>query len=147
MTTYRQHRRRTALLAVAGIAMLLVACSAQSSPSEPIPTPSHSETQQPSTAPATAEPSKAADVTTVTIRDRSFGAPEITVAVGKVTFVNKDSLPHSVTEGQTGAAAPNARVNEVVAVGDSVEVTFPEPGDYQITCLFHAEMHLLVHAH
>jgi plastocyanin len=38
-------------------------------------------------------------------------------------------------------------VNEVVGVGDSVEVTFADVGDYQITCLFHAEMHLLVHAH
>ncbi len=137
----------TRQLTVVGLAIVLAACSTQSSPSEPIPTPSPSETQQPSTAPATAEPSKAADVTTVTIRDRSFGAPEITVAVGKVTFVNADSLPHTVTEGQNGAAAPDARVNEVVGVGDSVEVTFADVGDYQITCLFHAEMHLIVHAH
>ena len=134
-------------LAVVGLAIVLVACSAQTSPSEAIPTPSPSETLQPSTAAATAEPSRAADVTTVTIRDRSFGAPEITVAVGKVTFVNADSLPHTVTEGQNGATAPNARVNEVVGVGDSVEVTFADVGDYQITCLFHAEMHLVVHAH
>jgi plastocyanin len=143
----------TRQLAVVGLAIALVACSAQTSPSEPIPTPSPSETQQPSTAAATAEPSAppstlaSADVTTVTIRDRSFGAPEITVAVGKVTFVNADSLPHTVTEGQNGAAGPNARVNEVVGVGDSLEVTFADVGDYQITCLFHSEMHLLVHAH
>lgn len=140
-------------LTVVGLAILLAACTAQISPSEAIPTPNNSETQQPSTAAATAEPSAPAssqapvDVTTVTIRDRSFGAPEITVAVGKVTFVNADSLPHTVTEGQNGAAAPNARVNEVVGVGDSIEVTFADVGDYQITCLFHAEMHLLVHAH
>ena len=143
----------TRQLALVGLAILLIACSAQTSPSEPIPTPSPSETQQPSTAAATAEPSAPAptaapaDVTSVTIRDRSFGAPEITVAVGKVTFVNADSLPHTVTEGQNGAAAPNARVNEVVGVGDSLEVTFADVGDYQITCLFHSEMHLLVHAH
>ena len=140
-------------LAAMSLAIALVACSAQTSPSEPIPTPSPSETQQASTVPATAEPSRPAssqapaDVTTVTIRDRSFGAPVITVAVGKVTFVNADELPHTVTEGQNGAAAPNARVNEVVGVGDSVEVTFADVGDYQITCLFHSEMHLLVHAH
>jgi len=143
----------TRQLALVGLAILLIACSAQTSPSEAIPTPSPSETQQPSTAAATAEPSAPAptaapaDVTSVTIRDRSFGAPEITVAVGKVTFVNADSLPHTVTEGQNGAAAPNARVNEVVGVGDSLEVTFADVGDYQITCLFHSEMHLLVHAH
>lgn len=151
-TTDRQNRQRTVQVAVAGLALLLVACSAQSSPSESLPAVNGSETQQPSMATATAGPSLAsssvppADVTTVTIRGRSFGAPEITVAVGKVTFLNADTVPHTVTEGQNGVSAPNARFDEVVAVGASIDVTFPEPGDYQITCLFHSEMHLLVHA-
>lgn len=152
-TTHRQNRQGTVQLAVVGLAILLVACSAQSSNSEPLQTVNGSETQQPSTASPTAEPSLAAssvapvDVITVTIRDRSFGAPEITVAVGKVTFINADTLLHTVTEGQNGATAPNARFDEVVSVGESVEVTFADPGDYQITCLFHSEMHVLVHAH
>jgi len=151
--THRQYRERTVQLAVVALAGLLVACTAQSSPSEVVPTMNGSETQQLSTATPTAKPSEPAmsvppiDVATVTIRDRSFGAPEITVAIGKVTFVNADTVPHTVSEGQNGALAPNPRVNEVVGVGESVEVTFADPGDYQITCLFHAEMHLLVHAH
>lgn len=152
-TTDRQNRRRTVQVAAASLALLLVACSAQGSPSESLQVVNGSETQEPSTATATAGPSVAssavppADVTTVTISGRSFGAPEITVAVGKVTFINADTVPHTVTEGQDGVSAPSARFDEVVAVGAAIDVTFPEPGVYQITCLFHSEMHLLVHAH
>lgn len=81
----------------------------------------------------------------VIIRSHSFGQPEISVAVGDVTFVNEDVDLHTVTEGERGAAAPNARFDEFLDVGDSVTITFAEPGDYQITCQFHAEMQLLVH--
>ncbi len=49
---------------------------------------------------------RSVDITKVTVRNRSFGTPEITVAVGKVTFVNADSVPHTVTEGENGVAAP-----------------------------------------
>ena len=152
-TTHSGDRRRTAQVAVVSVVILLAGCSAASSPIASQPHVSASQSQQPTAASPTTLPSAAATsvppaaVTTVTIRDRSFGAPEINVAVGTVTFVNADTLPHTVTEGQNGAAAPNARFNEVVGVGESVEVTFADPGDYQITCLFHAEMHLLVHAH
>jgi plastocyanin len=52
-----------------------------------------------------------------------------------------------VTEGENGAAAPNGRFDVAVNAGESSEVTFGEPGDYRITCQFHPQMHLLVHAH
>jgi plastocyanin len=90
-------------------------------------------------------PSGTAEVQTVVITDLSFGDPEITVAAGDVMFVNRDEVPHTVTEGQNGAAAPGARVDVLVEAGASASVTFDEPGDYRITCLFHSEMRLLVH--
>jgi len=151
--TARRNPTRTHLVAVVSLAILLGACAAQNSPSASRQQVTDSQSEQPSIAASVAGPSLAtpsvppADVTTVTIRDRSFGAPEITVAAGEVTFVNADTVPHTVTEGHNGVAAPNARFNMVVAAGESIQVTFVEPGDYQITCLFHSEMHLLVHAH
>lgn len=149
----RRNRRSSASLAVVTAVVLLGACTSASSPPTSDKPVTGSTSEQPSAVSTTAGSSLAATsappalVTTVTIRNRSFGAPEITVAVGKVTFINADTLPHTVTEGQDGVAAPNARINKVVGVGESIEVTFPDPGDYQITCLFHSEMHLLVHAH
>lgn len=154
MHTPARERRRTVPTAVVSLAVLLAACNAGSSESASPVQATGSESASPTSAPATpaepsqvATPSLAIDVTTVSIRDRSFGTPEITVAVGDVTFINDDTLPHTVTEGEDGEAAPNARFDVLVDVGESAQVTFPEPGDYLITCLFHSEMHLLVHAH
>lgn len=86
------------------------------------------------------------DVTMVFIREKSFGPPEITVAVGVVTFVNADDEVHTVTEGENGAAAPDGRFDVFVDIGKSADVDFAMAGDYLITCQFHSEMHLLVHA-
>ncbi len=152
-TARRRKGRGTAEAVVVGLAIVLGACASESSQSAPQHLVIGSESERPSGATTAAGPSTGAtsvaplDVTTVTIRNRSFGAPEITVALGRVTFINADTDPHTVTEGQDGAPAPNARFDMVVGVGESIQVTFVEPGDYRITCLFHAEMHLLVHAH
>ena len=76
----------------------------------------------------------------------SFGATEVDVPAGEtLTVINNSSAPHTFTEGENGGEAENARVNEDIAVGASVEVTFPEPGDYNVTCLFHSAMNMVVH--
>ena len=75
-----------------------------------------------------------------------FDPTELSVSVGDtVTFVNGDSAAHTVTEGTNGNAADGARFDEEVAAGDSVEITFDEAGDYDVTCLFHANMNMVVH--
>ena len=141
------------MVAVYSLAILLGACVPESSQSASQHPLIGSESGRASVATTAGEPSFAAtsvppvDVSTVTIRSRSFGAPEITVGLGMVTFINADTEPHTVTEGQDGVAASNARFDMVVVAGESIQVTFVEPGDYRITCLFHSEMHLLVHAH
>lgn len=138
-----------------GVALLLGACTSASSGSPLVTSPSaQSKSPSPTAAVSTAAvtsaptgtPVPTAKVIAVTIRNRSFGPPEITVGVGKVTFANHDNVAHTVTEGENGNLAPNARFNVVVAPGKSVQVPFSQPGDYRITCLFHSEMHLVVHA-
>ena len=76
----------------------------------------------------------------------SFGATEVTVPAGQtLTVINNSSSPHTFTEGENGGEADNARVNEDIAAGASVQVSFPEPGDYNVTCLFHPSMNMVVH--
>lgn len=145
-------RKLLALGAVLTLVMPVVACSSGGSvpeSHEPVTasaSPSPTETATSKSVPSETASSPPADVTVVVIRDLSFGSQEITVAAGDVTFVNEDDVEHTVTEGENGAAAPNGRFDVFVDIGDSVEVTFGEPGDYGITCQFHPEMHLLVHA-
>jgi len=82
---------------------------------------------------------------TNTITSSNFGEA-VTIAAGEaVTFTNNDSLPHTVTEGTSGQATDGACVNEPIAAGASVTVTFNEPGDYDITCTIHSSMQTVVH--
>jgi plastocyanin len=156
MQTTQRRQPRTGMLVGMGMALILGACTAASSGSPLMstpgaqsesPTPTPAATTPAQTSPRHATPPPTAIGNTVTIRNRSFGPAEITVAVGKVTFVNADSVSHTVSEGENGNLAPNARFNVVVAPGRSVLITFGQPGDYRITCLFHSEMHLLVRVH
>lgn len=81
---------------------------------------------------------------TVTITGSSFG-DDITVAAGTtVTFVNDDTLPHTVTEGSDGQIADGARFDEDVPAGESVPITFDDPGTYQVTCEIHSTMNMTV---
>ena len=76
----------------------------------------------------------------------SFGAADVTVPAGEtLTVINNSGAPHTFTEGENGNAAADARVDEQIAVGASVPVSFPEPGDYNVTCLFHPGMNMVVH--
>lgn len=90
--------------------------------------------------------SAGAETASVTISGFSFGEPEISVPVGELQFVNADAVAHTVTEGENGAAVQGARFDEVIGAGETIVVTLPAPGDYQITCQFHPQMHLVVHA-
>ncbi|MDP9467727.1 MAG: plastocyanin/azurin family copper-binding protein [Chloroflexota bacterium] len=86
------------------------------------------------------------DGKTVVMSSRTFGVAEITVAVGDVTFVNEDGVPHHVAEGENGAEAANGRITATrIEGGASAAVSFDEPGDYQITCLIHGSMNMVVH--
>jgi plastocyanin len=70
---------------------------------------------------------------------------DITVSAGTtVTFINHDGGAHTVTEGTDGVASPDAAFDEEVAAGASAEIVFDEPGTYQVTCLIHPTMNMVV---
>jgi plastocyanin len=82
---------------------------------------------------------------TIEINSSNFGAA-VTIAAGQaVTFTNKDSIAHTVTQGTNGTAVSGACVNEPIAPGASVIVTFNDAGDYDITCTIHHSMQTQVH--
>lgn len=145
-------RRSTAsLLAVgAGLILLLAACSGGTP--TPVATESAAtesmeatETEAGETAEAS-ETEAAGQMVTITDTSSFGGVDTLTVAVGEtVTFVNNSSFAHTVTEGQDGQAVSDPRVDEQLPAGESVEVTFADPGDYQITCQFHSTMNMVVH--
>ncbi len=137
-------RRRLAL--GAGIASLVLAASAcASTGSSSAPAATATTAQSVAASESAAESTGEGPSITITSTS-SFGATEVTVPAGQtLTVMNNSSAPHTFTEGENGNAAADARVDEQIAVGASVPVTFPEPGDYNVTCLFHSAMNMVVH--
>lgn len=144
-TTFRRGPMVPAL--AASLLLGLAACTSDAGSSEPASEPA-SESAVASAGGSTAgEESQAADGgTTVGITGTSFDTDELTISAGEVvTFTNDSSLQHTVTEGVDGNEADDARFNELIETGQSVDITFDEPGDYDVTCLFHSNMNMVVH--
>lgn len=73
----------------------------------------------------------------VTIQNFAFSPPSITVKAGTtVTWTNKDSVAHTVTEtdGQTGPSSSDVNPN------GTYTFTFSKPGTYHYHCSIHPEM-------
>jgi plastocyanin len=78
---------------------------------------------------------------TVSMAGNAFSPRSLTVAVGDtVTFTNTGS--HTVTEGSNGTAVDDPIVDETG--GADIEVTFDEPGRYNITCKIHPTMNMTI---
>lgn len=141
------HRRRRLALG-AGIGSLVLAvsaCANSGSSSAPAATSSAVESAAASASESTAASTGEGPSITIT-GITSFGADEVTVPAGQtLTVTNSASFPHTFTEGTNGVPADPARVNEQVPVGQTVQVSFPEPGDYHVTCTFHPAMNMVVH--
>lgn len=132
--------RRVPLFAVAAAGLLLAtACTAAS------PTPA-GQSAEPSTAAARCEvTADATAAATNELASFAFG-DEVTVQAGEaVAFTNNDGTAHTITEGTGGTAVDGACVDEPIAAGATVTVTFNEPGDYDITCKLHSAMQTVVH--
>jgi len=135
----------------AAIAVLaLAACSPSASASSPAGSAAASAAEPPAESAAAstaASPSEAGTIggdTTVTISGSSFGG-DFTIAAGStVTFVNNDSVGHTVTNGENGVAAADALFDEPVADGGMFEFTFDTPGVYLVTCRIHSSMNLTI---
>jgi len=95
---------------------------------------------------AQAQPSAAASgaATTVEIANLQFG-PDLTVAAGtSVMFTNKDTVPHTATEGSNGVKAADARFDLQLPLGASASYTFADAGTYKVTCTIHATMNMTI---
>jgi plastocyanin len=57
-----------------------------------------------------------------------------------VTFT--DTANHTVTEGTDGEAVDDPIVDE--EGGSDIDVTFDEPGTYNITCKIHPDMNMTI---
>jgi plastocyanin len=72
----------------------------------------------------------------VSIADFLFGPEQVTVAAGtQVTWVNTDGSPHQVT-----IQKPKAQRTAVILKGQSVQLSFAEPGTYEYICGLHPAM-------
>jgi len=71
----------------------------------------------------------------VVIKSFAFGPQGITVKAGtKVTWVNKDTEPHTVV------SSDNKFASEALDTGDSFSVTFDTAGTYGYFCTLHPHM-------
>lgn len=144
--------RPGALLAMLTLALALVGCTDAASTGEPTDTAAPSEpavseapaSEAPaSEAPASQEPDAAQ--AEVLIQEPNFVPELLTVAVGtEVTWVNGDSYSHTVSEGTDGDVVDDPIVDDEVAPDGTVNVTFDEPGTYDITCQIHPTMQMTV---
>ncbi|HEX6139444.1 MAG TPA: plastocyanin/azurin family copper-binding protein [Candidatus Limnocylindria bacterium] len=138
----RLRRAPVAAIGAAALLLLLASCNA-ASPSSGGSTPGASGGGG-GTARCEATPDATA-AATIAIANFKFG-DEVTVQAGEaVAFTNNDGTGHTVTEGTNGRAADGACVDESVAAGSTVTVTFSQAGDFDITCKIHPGMHTAVH--
>jgi plastocyanin len=72
---------------------------------------------------------------TVEIRDMKYASNTLTIPVGtKVTWINKDQTPHTVTDrGRRFASA-------ALDTGDSYSYTLTTPGEFTYFCTIHPFM-------
>ncbi|VVE29237.1 Plastocyanin [Pandoraea iniqua] len=79
----------------------------------------------------------ASDPNTVRIDNFTFAPATLTVPVGtKITWVNRDNEPHTVTS----QANPREFASAALDTGDTFVRTFDKPGTYAYYCAIHPHM-------
>ena len=72
---------------------------------------------------------------TVEIRDMKYAPDTLTIPAGtRVTWVNRDQMPHTVT------ARGRAFASAALDTGDSYSYTFKTPGEFTYFCTIHPFM-------
>lgn len=75
---------------------------------------------------------------TVELRGILFRPDELTVSAGTtVTFVNQDTVDHTVTAGTPDDPRPDQFDATLATQGDEVEITFDDPGEVAYFCRIH----------
>ena len=83
------------------------------------------------------------DVVAAPIINFSFG--NIEAKVGEIIrFGNADGVPHTVTAGSSINPRPDEFDSGVLDTGGIYEISFDQPGNYQIYCALHPEMQATV---
>jgi plastocyanin len=78
---------------------------------------------------------------TITMSNREYRPAIIVITPGTtVTWVNRDPMAHTVTEGRHASATPHGFNSGVIAAGQSWSETFRTPGTFAYTCTFHPDM-------
>lgn len=130
------HRSRpmTLFAWLVALSLLLAACASD--------TPSATTGATPSATTADGGDGDGGDTgETVSLSGNAFSPSTLTIAAGTtVTFT--DTATHTVTEGTDGVAADDPIVDETG--GADIEVTFDEPGTYNITCKVHPAMNMTI---
>jgi plastocyanin len=122
----RRTRTMTLASALFAFAVALAACSNNSGQSS---------------APAATEGGGTGGGETVSMANTQFSPSSLTVPAGStVTFT--DTSGHTVTEGTDGQPVEDPIVDE--QGGSDIEVTFDEPGTYNITCKIHPSMNMTI---
>ena len=145
---------RLPFIVAVGVSVALAGCA--SSAGTPIASTSdaashaaHPSASASASAPADATPpadaTRLEDGATIAMAQFAFSEVAVVVPVGAtLTFVNEDNVPHTVTHGVQGFAVEDPAFDEPVAAGDSVDITFDEPGRYDVTCEPHPIMQMTV---
>ena len=120
---------------VSGGVWFTLAYNAKNKPAaSPTMAPMHMASTQPS---ASAGGSTAESTNAVTISNYAFSPANITVAKGTtVTWTNKDSVGHTVTETDNLKGPASSVLNN----GDTYSFTFDTAGTYHYHCSIHHEM-------
>ncbi|MFC5526222.1 cupredoxin family copper-binding protein [Rhodanobacter ginsengisoli] len=72
----------------------------------------------------------------------AFSPGDMTVRLGtRVTWINRDQIPHTVTSRDKGGVLSSQGLD----TGDSYSYTFTRPGDYAYFCAVHPFMKGVVH--
>ena len=73
------------------------------------------------------------------------GKPTLTIPIGTtVTWTNLDLIEHTATEYLNGFAKPDARFDLTLEPEASASYTFDEVGTYEVGCVPHPAMQMLV---
>jgi plastocyanin len=133
-------------LLVVPLVLVLAACGTETaSPSAAESEPAAPSEAAPSSEPAATESAAADSEERVRISGSQFDPSELTIAAGTtVTFLNADGFAHTITEGTDGTAVDDAIVDDDIEQNGSVQVTFDEPGTYDITCRIHPSMQMTI---
>jgi plastocyanin len=105
----------------------------------------------PSVWPVASSPEKMLEIRTIRDDDAvaapiiNFSFGNIEASVGEIIrFGNADSVPHTVTAGSSINPRPEEFDSGVLDTGGTFDISFDQPGNYQIFCALHPEMQATV---